>query len=280
MGQPAPVPVHHPAAPDDAHRSVSQYQSYTDCPAAYFLARRARVPQAPAAWFIHGSAVHEAVEKWERSRRNASLEAVYDWFDESWTREYQNAADIEPDFGRWVHLGRSTVERDLEARYQRALDQLTDYIHVSLSDPYQPLVLDGQVAVEWEFTLPLRGGVVVKGFIDLLLEGPAGDILVQDLKTGSRKPASTLQLGVYKLAVEQATGLSVEYGRYFMAKDGQPGPPVHLGGYDFDRVSDWFAMMNRGVRIKVFPPRPGEHCRICTVSRFCPVNGPDRLPAA
>ena len=56
------------------HRSVSQLQQYTKCPMAYKLSRIDKVWQRPAAWLIQGSAVHEAIEAWEKSGRTMTLE--------------------------------------------------------------------------------------------------------------------------------------------------------------------------------------------------------------
>jgi hypothetical protein len=69
-----------------AHRSVSQYSSFVRCGEAYRLEKIAKAPQNQAAWFIQGTAFHEAVEKWEKANRAHGPDQLAEWFEEAWER--------------------------------------------------------------------------------------------------------------------------------------------------------------------------------------------------
>ncbi|WP_425564120.1 PD-(D/E)XK nuclease family protein, partial [Nonomuraea longicatena] len=99
-----------------AHRSVSQLSSFAGCGEAYYLERVARAPQTPAAWFAQGTAVHEAVEHWERTYREHSPEQAQAWYYDAWEREIDAALAVEPDLSKWQAPGRTKPHTDLKNR--------------------------------------------------------------------------------------------------------------------------------------------------------------------
>jgi ATP-dependent helicase/DNAse subunit B len=50
-----------------AHISYSAMTTFLDCGHLYFLTRVVGLEEAPAWWFIGGSAVHEATEEYDRT---------------------------------------------------------------------------------------------------------------------------------------------------------------------------------------------------------------------
>src|SRR5699024_11228456 len=68
------------------HRSVSQLTTYTACSEQFRLQRVAKAPQQPAAWFIHGSGFHHAIEEYELSGRQMTVEqarqSAYDYYED------------------------------------------------------------------------------------------------------------------------------------------------------------------------------------------------------
>jgi RecB family exonuclease len=258
-----------------AHRSVSQYSSFVRCGEAYRLEKIAKAPQNQAAWFVQGTAFHEAVEKWERSFRAYGPDQMAEWYEEAWDREMAAALAVEPDTSRWLTGGVTKPETDIKRRRERGRDQVEAYFEYAIEAPervWQPV--DGQPAVELPFTLTL-GGVTVKGFIDQVVEYPDGHLRVRDLKTGTKLPDTAFQLAVYDHALEAMFDVKPGFGDYFMAKNNAPTDPWNLQDYDREKVGRWFRDMDKAVRLGLFLPNPGDACRTCTVRRYCDFNGID-----
>lgn len=88
------------------HRSVSQYGQMGRCGEQYRLQRVERVPEKQAAWLVQGNAVHTALEKFEKSFRQADMPQTIDWYNESWAEELVKAKEKQPDFSQWMTGGR------------------------------------------------------------------------------------------------------------------------------------------------------------------------------
>jgi hypothetical protein len=127
----------------------------------------------------------------------------------------------------------------------------------------------------------------VKMFIDLVLViGSA--LVVVDLKSGAKTPASLSQLGIYASGIELAYGREhrPRYGSWFMLRGtGKVGAtdeektyfqtPVELTGYQHS-VKWWtgqFTVFDKAVKAGTFLAREGEHCKRCGVSYACPAVG-------
>lgn len=259
------------------HRSVSQLTSYAGCGEAYRLERVARAPQTPAAWFAQGTAVHEAIERWERTYRAHSVEEAQAWYYEAWEREIEALLAKEPDVSNWQAPGRTKPETDLVNRMKRGAEQVAGYIEYSDRNPaLTPFeYLPGEPTAEVPFDLDLDG-VRVIGSIDLILADRRGRLLVRDIKTGSRLPSSPIQLAVYRIAVEDLIGEAPAWGDYFMCKNNEPTKPYDLRVYTRQDVARWFLQMDRAEKAGNYLPNPGDHCKTCGVRRYCTVMGTDR----
>jgi hypothetical protein len=247
------------------------------CGESYRLERVARAPQTPAAWTLQGTAVHAAVEFYERSLRTATLADVVAHFYSAWDTGLMWMQKAEPDMSRWL-TGTPKTKGDADAarRRQRGAEQVAAYIGYAQASPFDIWQTpDGAPAVELEFRVVL-GGVEVLGYIDQVLEAPDGSLWVRDVKTGTKLPESPLQLGVYAEALEQKYGVRPAQGDFFMCKNNAPTRPHDLSGFTSARLGRWFARVDRAIKAGVFIPNPGESCRTCSVSRWCDAVGSDR----
>src|ERR1044072_2211359 len=83
------------------------------------------------------------------------------------------------------------------------------------------------------------GGVTVKGYVDRVFHAPPFEtverqqLVIVDLKTGSRTPDSDLPLRFYACLIEAALGIRPQFGGYYKARDGQ----VKLPLVDLDHFS-------------------------------------------
>jgi RecB family exonuclease len=258
-----------------AHRSVSQYQTFVRCGESYRLTKIAKAPQNQAAWFIQGTAFHEAIEKFEKSNRSADPDTLVEWFEEAWEREYAKALEAEPDISRWLTGGITKPENDVVKRREKGRDQTEAYFWYAQEAEWkiwEPV--EGVKAIELPFELML-GDVKVIGYIDQVVEYPDGHLRVRDLKTGTKLPDTAFQLAIYDHALDAQFGVKPGFGDYYMAKNNKETDPWNLQDYTLEKVTRWMTNFDRAVQLGHFLPNPGDACRTCTVRRFCDFNGID-----
>jgi putative RecB family exonuclease len=130
----------------------------------------------------------------------------------------------------------------------------------------------GDPAVEIEL-LGEWGGMPTKGYVDLVMETPTGDLVVLDKKTGATNPKSNGQLAMYGKDIEKLFGVKVPYGTYFMAREGGLTPPVELAPLVPDLERD-FLVAKRIIAQDLFMTSPSNLCGSCGVNHACPFYSP------
>jgi CRISPR/Cas system-associated exonuclease Cas4 (RecB family) len=255
-------------------RSVSQVTTLEKCGEQYRLEKIAKAPSRPAAWFHQGSAFHVALEMYEANFRQQSPAEIMQVFYDEYDTLIGESLLVHPDYRDWMTGGRTKGEDDIARRREKGAKQVADYISYSENAPervweYMP----EEAAVELPFTLHL-GDVEIIGYIDLLNIWPDGQVTVRDAKTGSKRPDSAFQLGLYALGVEEVFGFKPAYGDFYMAKDGKPDPFVDLSVWgDRERLTRIFNNADQRIIQGLFNPNPGDYCRVCGVQPFCDISG-------
>lgn len=274
-----------------AYRSVSQLNTYNQCGYRYYLERIAKVWQRPAAWLAQGSAVHEALELFERSGRGMTLDEAQTSFSEAYSRYIGESTEITPNFEYWFASGRYRGEEDTERRHGEGIKQVKRYFDwIETDTNYTPWrTPDGEYAIELKFDIELGGnvddrcaegehvadcecrdGIPVTGFIDLVVVGQDGDLIVRDHKTGN-KPGDDFQLAVYSLAIAETYGIErPRYGDYWMGKSGKATYPFDLSDWTVERITERFRELDDGVKSERFDPDPEpQKCSFCSVRTSC-----------
>lgn len=283
------------------YRSVSQYNQYVKCPYSYWLQRKQRAWQRPAAWLPQGTAVHYAAEVWELSGREMALEEAQAEYRRKYAEEVSAMASETPNFSYWFSSGPYDGETDTNRRYEIGLEQVAAYVEYYTSSAPEEVIWiapDGRPAIELEFDIDLDG-VRLKGFIDQVtlvkdkvpkpltpsgkpskskkaLEEYAAAVEAsplrprpRDVKTGNQ-PGDDFQLGVYDVALDELFGIKADIGDYWMARKGGP-----TGGYDLtqwtrERVTEEFHWLDAKIEAEEFPPLPEpDKCRMCSVGNAC-----------
>lgn len=247
-------------------RSYSQLDQYGKCGKAWQLQRLEKRPERPAAWSMQGTAVHHAVELWERSGR--ATDAVADCVSE-YDRLIATASEVEPDLSRWMRGGRKSTDMDIAERRDRAAEQTAWYVQYAQGEPWNVWELpDGTPAVEVSLQATL-GGTPVMAVVDAILEWPNGLLTVRDFKTGTQAPTPR-QLGLYAVMARECLGIPVAEGDYLMmAKRSSSGFP-DLSTYTKEYFDGLFSQLTAGIDAGVFLPNPGSHCFTCGVKDHCP----------
>lgn len=219
--------------------------------------------------------MHTGVEVWEKSFRTMKPTLVLDAYEQAWQEEEAKAWAKEPNENAWQRSGVKKTRVDLGDRYVRGRDQLTAYMEATRKERLRPWVLPdtGWVASEVPFEEDF-GGVMVKGFIDLIMEDPAtGALLVRDVKTGTKKPVGFLQLATYRWALKKKYGIDTLWGDYWMCKDNAPSQPIPLGHVPEALITSQFQIMDHARKEQLYAANVGDHCTRCDVARHCPFVG-------
>jgi RecB family exonuclease len=173
----------------------------------------------------------------------------------------------------WITGGRVKPADDLTRRRARGAEQVQGYLAWAVAQPFWLWELpDGSPAVEVPFSLDLDG-VTIKGYIDQVLEYPNGDVLVSDLKTGTKLPDSTMQLGLYAVALEDLFGVHIDLGHFYMAKNNAPTMPYSLGNWTKETLTRAYHNADQAILRELFIPNVGDACGICPVKKFCSAMG-------
>jgi putative RecB family exonuclease len=278
------------------YRSVSQLKEYERCPYAYYLSRVERAWQRPAAWLPQGTAVHGAIEWWERGGRKDALEAVQAVFRELYVKEANEALSITPNTDWWFPSGPHKGEADLVRRFKIGEEQCAKYLAWANNHPEEVVWItpDGTPAIELEFDMDLDG-VLVRGYIDMIVDDHSdpvynykglgknfssdrGDrqpervpnLKVRDHKTGNN-PGDDFQLGVYAVAVREMYGTFGPYeGDYWMGKSGKATWPFDLRDWTKNAVAAKFHELEDNIAAQRFDPKPEpDKCKFCSVSYDC-----------
>jgi RecB family exonuclease len=126
---------------------------------------------------------------------------------------------------------------------------------------------EGTPAVELsvEYTV---GDSEIKMFIDRVMVTPNGELVILDLKTGSRTPSSDLQLAVYAAGIEKQFGIRPSYGVYWMAREGVTSALSSLDYLPAERVDAIVKTFDLARNSGIFLPNT-TNCFYCSVANYC-----------
>lgn len=260
---------------DKRHRSASQLGSYTRCGMAYKLERLDRVPSPPAAWTVRGSAVHAAIENWEKEGRPDWFDAIYE---EAWEQAFALHVVRYPDLAQWVRTPRvKSTDQDLKLRKAEGWKQFARYAERAVDEAnlWLPHVIDSQLAIELPFKINFDSGTApffLVGYIDQVKYWRSdGAITVTDIKTGSDDGEDFRQLGLYRYALKRIYNLDVRFGEYWYTKYDRSSGWIDLSRYTEDYIIDQYSELDRAIESGIFLADPGKRkCATCGVKPYCP----------
>ena len=125
---------------------------------------------------------------------------------------------------------------------------------------------EGVKAIELELN-PVIAGVTVKMFIDRIFE-VNGELVIVDLKTSKARPTSDLQLGFYKVGVEEVLKTKVSLGNYWMSRDSGTGEMIDLSRYTLDTLEYFVSGFDKARKSGIFLPNL-QSCSYCGLTAHC-----------
>lgn len=276
IGTPGPAPR------EVTHLSYSGMSTYQECPKKYELSYMMGAPKKGAVWFVGGKAVHSATEAWDRLVFEGREPNIQNIWKAAFSDAIEESREKDPDQLDWRKAGVKKDNPDgesLSVWYSRLGPQLVQsYIswrRRTMSQFELWTLPDGQPAIEVDVSgsLPGMGGIEFKGFIDRVFYDKATEGLwVVDLKTGTRKPETDLQLGIYGAALTHHFDVHPMFGAAFMNRRGILADPFMLGRYTPEYVGHNFARLYSAIQAGYFNPVTGRHCGMCDVASSCYAN--------
>jgi CRISPR/Cas system-associated exonuclease Cas4 (RecB family) len=185
--------------------------------------------------------------------------------------EIAEAEKVEPDHTRWAVGGRGKED---EAWWQvQAVEMVKRWRKWQWEDDNSLEIWtlpNGSPAIEVALNLTF-GEQPVKLAIDRISQDRnTGELIVVDIKAGSREPAFGYQLPLYAEAVERMFGVDCRWGAYWMARKGTLTPPKFLGTL-MQELDDRFAKARTMIDNEIFLAVPSSFCGSCSVREFCSV---------
>ena len=130
---------------------------------------------------------------------------------------------------------------------------------------------DGRPAIELEL-IPVVAGVPIKMVIDRVFDVD-GHLVIVDLKTSQNTPASTLQLGFYKLGLEVTYGQEIYeqtlWGNYYMARGSNTVEMVDLSSYTYDKMEFLVKGFDKARKAGIFLPNTNSCQYMCGLTAHC-----------
>lgn len=262
-----------PEAEKVRKRSPSQAGDYERCPHMYWLKRIEKVPGRPAAWLPQGTAVHAAIEAFERSVRTMPLEDAQDVFRDEYSRESGVFTAYWPNFDTWSWSGPYSPQDDVKRRYDIGLEQVSAYYKWIEKNPqYHVYVIgkNGERAIELDLH-GFFGRVPVNGKADLVYyNSELRALRVIDVKTG-KKPGDSFQLGTYAELIRQQYQEDINTGYYWMAQTGKlTRSPYDLTEWSYEALTEVYETLDDNIRAGDFPALPDpSKCFSCSVNHAC-----------
>lgn len=252
--------------------SHSGLSTWLNCGWQFYLSRIQKVPENPSYWLVGGSSVHEATEVYDVTGTENFDPTIA--FNEAWKRNYERS-----DNGMEFRAGGRSSKaypngEDATWWLTEGPKQVDRWVQFRKDSGYQLFELpDGRPAIEVVMDQEVSG-VPVKAVLDRLFVTPNGELIVVDIKTGSREPASKMQMGIYAIMVEKTFGIRPVGGAYWMSRTGELTDMVNLDNFTEARLGSWVKNFEKAIDNNIYIPAPGFMCGTCGVNSACyVVNG-------
>lgn len=125
----------------------------------------------------------------------------------------------------------------------------------------------GEAGIELAL-MPVVADVPVKMIIDRVFEVD-GQLVIVDLKTAQQTPTSSLQLGFYKLGLEQTFGIEVKWGNYYMSRSSNTAEMIDLSGYTFEKMEYLIKQFDTARKAGIFLPNTNNCQYMCGLTQHC-----------
>lgn len=252
------------------HASHSAISAYTRCGKAYELRKVLKFPEPPAWYLIAGTAIHTATQVLDEdpSRSTSPSQLFWDAFHD----EIDKARAVWPDDSQWVAAGWGLNKQTYSHWFAKGADYLERWASTTL-----PGAL---VDIELDVSTVLPSGLEVKAYVDRLYRAAPTQWVIWDLKSGSSRPDSDQQLGIYAaltrkfLSEQPGSGdIKISAANYMFKDD--LAYEMDVSNWTLETVDRIGQQWVRAVSNGIFLPVRGSNCERCSVSEACYLQSGD-----
>jgi len=267
--------------------SYSQLTSARACGERLRLTRLLREDNASerqAVYLIGGHAFHAATERFDKTYFSGPVENPFMlgtdcWWTE-WAQALTEARDAEPDESKWIVAGKPTKAKpnaeDVAWWGDAGENWMDAYVEWRELGGWQPFEAPGGLAIEMDINATF-GEALVRNILDRAEVTPAGELVIVDIKTGSKTPDDPTQLAQYAHAFGQVMDIDApRWGSYYMARKGAPTPLIDLSSITKEFLDGEYTTLHRMRASGLFLANPGWGCGHCGVRDFCAAKGGKR----
>ena len=261
------------------HLSHSALTTYLQCGHKYYLSRVVKESETPAWWFVGGNAIHSATETFDRMYptqeipEGALAQPNINFFLDAFVEE---AARVEFDSGVdpsvWRAGGRASKQypdkEDSVWWLENGPVMFRQWVSWRQGSGWQIAEFSGQPSIEIGFDFMVNDEFAVQMYLDRLMVNEHGELVIVDLKSGSRSPSSPLQLAIYAYGCEKILGVRPKWGTFWKAREGTTTPLVDLDTLPSDRVEYIVSGFDKLRKQGVFLPNLDE-CGWCGFNAVC-----------
>lgn len=199
------------------------------------------------------------------------------YWDKAWTKlQAEQLEKTGIDQGKWKASGRKTKANPNKEDGQwwsvngkEMVDRWIEWRNGSHSwTLWEPT--PGTPAIELALN-PIWNDVPVQMHIDRVMINPDGELVVIDIKTGSRNPSSDLQLAFYAAGIESIFGIRPRYGAYWLGRSGGIKELINLDMYPSEDIIELVTKFDKARKAELFMPNL-NHCVMCSVKESCKWN--------
>jgi CRISPR-associated protein Cas4 len=237
---------------DDHIFSVSQFNTFKNCPRMYEYHYIYRIPSLLRSHFDFGSAVHKVIEvltkESTKSRESLTIKLAIDLLRREWDpKGFRSKLDE-----------------------KRSFQEAEEILKVFIEEQNK---MDGKILeIEKDFVLNISG-INIKGRIDRIDMINNKDLLVFDYKTSKaasseNKLKEDMQLILYSLVIEQTYDKRpIEVGCWYLRKNKRV--MIHVTEKEVTEILEQINSIVNQIKMGSFPPKPGWVCKNCDFSIIC-----------
>lgn len=258
------------------HVSHSALNNYIRCGKAYELGKLG-VKESPAWWLLGGSAVHKATEWIDKGEWDDAPEIA---FYEAFNQEIDKTIETHPYPEQWRKAGYGARAQG----YDHWMQQGPRYVKQWADRGF----LWDEIELDVSTTLP--SGIKVRAYPDRMqLDRSTQTWSIVDLKTGSTRPESDQQLGIYIVLFKLWLARQTKYtspsfqgpfggwsftAHNYMFKDDE-FYEMDVSNWTLETVDEMAQEWYRGLESGIFLPNRGKQCGSCGFSAACYLNSGD-----
>jgi putative RecB family exonuclease len=267
------------------HLSYSQVSTILRCGEQYRLERGLGIKSRPMWAGVGGKAVHIVSEVFDRHlietgdvMSDDDVRAEFrKRFDEQINEDAERSS-VDPSL--WYASGRASkaypAKENMEWWDDMGPSFCLSWKSWRMTAPWDVWIdPSGRPAIEYAFDIVIAGQRV-KGFIDRVMVHN-GQLIVLDLKTNSRTPESTMQLGTYREALWQQDNVSADIGTYWMARSGSTTMPQVLTEWSRERLDFTYGEADHRRKNGRLLAAPSNMCSACGVREYCYAVGGSKV---